>query len=88
MFGHSYTGHSEWCDDNDGHELVEDFQINDDIDGVWSLGIIITALHNAQLFPIYKKVCFTRILVFDLRFFLHPFTHSTMIVFAHIKPSS
>ena len=29
MFGHSYTGHSEWCDDNDGHELVEDFQIND-----------------------------------------------------------
>jgi len=22
MFGHSYTGHSEWCDDdNDGYEL-------------------------------------------------------------------
>ena len=31
MFGHSYTGHSEWCDDNDGFELVEDFEINDDI---------------------------------------------------------
>ena len=25
MFGHSYTGHSEWCDDNNGFEVIEDF---------------------------------------------------------------
>lgn len=37
MFGHSYTGHSEWCDDNDGHELVEDFEINEAIDEFYDL---------------------------------------------------
>ena len=37
MFGHSYTGHSEWCDDNDGFELAEDFEINDDIDELYDL---------------------------------------------------
>ena len=24
MFGHSYSGHSDWCDDNDGYELMND----------------------------------------------------------------
>ena len=37
MFGHSYTGHSEWCDDNNGYELVEDFEINENIDDFYDL---------------------------------------------------
>ena len=37
MFGHSYTGHSEWCDDNDGLELVEDIEINENIDEFYDL---------------------------------------------------
>ena len=30
-------GHSEWCDDNDGYELVEDFEINEIIDDFYDL---------------------------------------------------
>jgi len=37
MFGHSYTGHSEWCDDNNGYEMVEDFNINENIDDFYDL---------------------------------------------------
>ena len=37
MFGHSYTGHSEWCDDNNGYELVEDFDNNEIIDELYDL---------------------------------------------------
>ena len=37
MFGHSYTGHSEWCDDNDGLEQVEDIEINENIDEFYDL---------------------------------------------------
>ena len=39
MFGHSYTGHSEWCDDNDGLELVEDIEINENIDEFYDLDV-------------------------------------------------
>ena len=37
MFGHSYTGHSERCDDNNGFELVEDFDNNEIIDELYDL---------------------------------------------------
>ena len=37
MFGHSYMGHSEWCDDNNGYEMVEHFDINENIDDFYDL---------------------------------------------------
>ncbi len=37
MFGHSYTGHSEWCDDNNGFEVIEDFDNNEIIDELYDL---------------------------------------------------
>ena len=30
-------GHSEWCDDNNGYEMVEDFEINENIDDFYDL---------------------------------------------------
>ena len=30
-------GHSEWCDDNNGYELVEDFEINENIDDFYDI---------------------------------------------------
>ena len=30
-------GHSEWCDDNNGYEMVEDFNINENIDDFYDL---------------------------------------------------
>ena len=30
-------GHSEWCDDNNGYELVEDFDNNEIIDELYDL---------------------------------------------------
>ena len=30
-------GHSEWCDDNNGYELIEDFEINENIDDFYDL---------------------------------------------------
>ena len=30
-------GHSEWCDDNNGYEMVEDFIINENIDDFYDL---------------------------------------------------
>ena len=30
-------GHSEWCDDNNGYEMVEHFDINENIDEFYDL---------------------------------------------------
>ena len=30
-------GHSEWCDDNNGYEMVEHFDINENIDDFYDL---------------------------------------------------
>lgn len=30
-------GHSEWCDDNDGYELIEDFDNNEIIDELYDI---------------------------------------------------